>query len=138
GEAGEDLSRRAADARAAHAALVERAAALATEVQRLEENAAELESRSAALAVEFDDARGRIARLQAAIVAGDEQLQANVLRLEMLQRDVQATDAKISDLRSAAETQEAAVSDARGSVDSIRAFVAELDVARATALSHLS
>ncbi len=45
-EAAEDLSQRAAEARAAHAALVERAVALASEVQRLEEAGAELEARA--------------------------------------------------------------------------------------------
>ena len=53
-ESTEDLSRRAADAGASHAALVERAAALTAEVQRLEEAAAELEARATALAAELD------------------------------------------------------------------------------------
>src|SRR3954452_12927583 len=51
-EATDDLSRRAADAGATHAALVERASALAIEVDRLEEATAELEQRSASLGSE--------------------------------------------------------------------------------------
>ena len=56
-EAAEELSRRAAEAGAAHAALVERAGALAIEVVRLEEAGAELEERAAALAAELDQTR---------------------------------------------------------------------------------
>ena len=49
-EAADDLNRRAAEAGAVHAALVERAAALEADVQRLEEAGAELELRARALA----------------------------------------------------------------------------------------
>jgi chromosome segregation ATPase len=56
-EAADDLSRRAADAGAAHAALVERASALAIEVVRMEEAGAELEQRAAGLAAELDETR---------------------------------------------------------------------------------
>src|SRR5262249_26360872 len=69
-EGGEDLSRRAAEAGAAHAALVERASALCAEVQRLEEASAELDQRSASLTAELADARGRIDGLRSTIVAG--------------------------------------------------------------------
>src|SRR5204862_2911967 len=69
-EAAEDLSRRAADAGAAHAALVERACALVLEVQRLEEAAAELEQRAASLGVELSESRGRAEDLRTAITAG--------------------------------------------------------------------
>jgi hypothetical protein len=58
-EAAEDLSKRAAEAGAAHAALVERASALAIEVTRLEEAGAELEERAAALVAELESARLR-------------------------------------------------------------------------------
>ena len=61
-EATEDLSRRAADSGAAHAALVERASALALEVMRLEEAAAELGQRAVALSAEFGPRRGGAAR----------------------------------------------------------------------------
>jgi chromosome segregation ATPase len=63
-EAAEDLSQRAAEARATHAGLVERAAALHADVRRLEESAVELEQRADALAGEIDQVRGRIERLR--------------------------------------------------------------------------
>src|SRR5438093_733233 len=77
-EATDDLSRRSADAGAAHAALVERASALTVEVQRLEQAAAELEARAAALAAELDQTRRRVEDLHAAIVFGERQLDADI------------------------------------------------------------
>src|SRR5205085_445514 len=70
----EDVNRRAADAGAAHAALVERAGALAVEVERLEEAAAELEQRAAALAGELEESRRSVGALEASITAGERQL----------------------------------------------------------------
>ena len=56
------MNRRAAEAGAAHAALVERAAGLAAEVQRLEDAAVDLESRATALTDELGNTRRRIDR----------------------------------------------------------------------------
>ena len=53
-ESAMDLSRRAAEAGASHAALVERAAALSTEVRRLEDAFSELEVRAVTLTAERD------------------------------------------------------------------------------------
>src|SRR5439155_3734444 len=78
-EAAEALSQRAADARAAHAALVERASALAAEIQRLEEAAAELEQRSAALAAELSEGRHRVDEVRDGIVSAEEEVDADVL-----------------------------------------------------------
>src|SRR5207249_962822 len=125
-EATEDLSRRAAEARAAHAGMVERAAGLTSEVQRLEEAAAELNVRAAhagmveraagltsevqrleeaaaelnvraaSLAAELEGTRRRVEELGAAIVAGAVELDANVRTLDGLRADVQAADDLVS------------------------------------------
>jgi chromosome segregation protein len=137
-EATEDLSRRAAEARAAHAAMVERAAGLVAEVQRLEEAAAELDSRATSLASELESTGRRVAELRAAIVAGDAQLDADVQTLDALRMDVQHADDSVSALRIATDEHEASLKVARGSLESIRSLVAELDVARATAESDLA
>jgi chromosome segregation protein len=140
-ESTEDLSRRAADTGAVHAALVERAAALEFEVQRLEEAAAELEVRANALAVELDDTQRRIAELTAAIAAGEQELDADVRDLDVLRASVQRADEAVDELRIAAGRHESAIREARSALDSARSTVAELDVARATAeadLSHLA
>jgi chromosome segregation protein len=140
-EASEDLNRRAAESGAALAALVERAAALEAEVRRLEESGAELELRAQALAGELDQVRQRVDDLGVAVVAGEAQLDANVLALETLQHDVRAADEVVSLLRVDADEREISAKDARAALESIRGVVAELDIARVTAegdLSHLS
>ena len=140
-EASEDLNRRAADSGATLAALVERAAALEAEVRRLEEAGAELQLRAGALAGELDQIRRRVDDLGAAVVAGEAQLDVNVLALETLQHDVRAADEVVSLLRVNADEREISAKDARAALESIRSVVAELDIARVTAegdLSHLS
>jgi chromosome segregation protein len=140
-EAAEDLSRRAAEARATHAALVERAGALAGEVERLEEAAVEMQQRAAALAAELDESRGRVQALRVAIAAGQVQLDVDIHTLDDLRRDVAAADEAVAALRVKTDGHDAAVKDARVALDAIRAVVSELDVARATAeadLSHLA
>jgi len=137
----EELSRRAAEAGAAHAALVERASGLALDVQRMEEAGAELEQRAAALANELEVARRRMEQLREAIALGDRQLDADVLDLDARRQAVMAAEETVAALRARTDRHEAAIKEARGALDSIRAAVSELDVARATAeadLSHLS
>jgi chromosome segregation protein len=140
-EAADDLSRRAAEAGAAHAALGERASALGSEVRRLEEAAVELEQRSAALGAELETSRRRAAELRAAIAAGDVQLDADERELDALRQAVMTTGDAVVELRGAADAFEASIKEARGGLDAIRVVVSELDVARATAeadLSHLA
>jgi chromosome segregation protein len=140
-EATEELSRRAAEARANHAGLVERALALASEVVRLEEASAELVARAGSLAAELDDARRRVALLSDAIVSGEAQLDIDILALDALRDAVQQADETVSALRVKADEREVSIKEARASFESIRAIVSELDIARATAeadLSHLA
>ncbi|PYQ98884.1 MAG: chromosome segregation protein SMC [Acidobacteria bacterium] len=139
-EAAEDLSHRAADAGAALAALVERASALSSEVQRLEEAALELDERSAALSAELDEAKHRVRELHAAIASGRLQLDADERALDALRQAVMARDDVVGALRTRTDELEASIKDARVALDAIRAVVSEADVARATAeadLSHL-
>ncbi len=137
-EAAQELGRRAADAGASHAALVERATALAAEVQRLEEASAELAVRASALGTELDDTRQRVQALQTAIVDGEAQLDADIRALEMLRHEVQAGDDQVSALRVMSDEHELAIKAARATLEAIRSAVAELDVQRATAESDLA
>jgi len=140
-EAAEELSRRAGEARAAHAALVERASALALEVARLEEAQVELEQRAAGFASELESSRRRVAELRDAIAAGEAQLDTNIRELESLRQQLTAADEAVAALRVRVDEQDAAIKSARAAHDAIRAVVSEFDVARATAeadLSHLS
>jgi chromosome segregation protein len=137
----EDLSRCATEARADHAALVERAGAMATEVLRLEEQAAELQERAAALSADLDGARSRVDDLLASTAAGEVQLDADMHALDGLRRQLIAAEEVVADIRLETEQHELSIKDARRALDACRAAVAELDVARATAeadLSHLA
>jgi chromosome segregation protein len=140
-ESAEVLSHQAAEARASHAALVERATALAGEVERLEEAGAELETRAASLAAERDETSRRIGELHAAISAGTRQLDEDIRALDGFKRDVAQAEEAASALRVTAEEHETIIKAARSALEVVRAAVSELDIARATAesdLSHLS
>jgi chromosome segregation protein len=140
-ESVDDSSRRAAEAGAAHAALIERASALAAEVQRLEEAAAEVEARASSLAVERDESRQRVQQLRQSIAAGEVRLDADIRDLDALRQAVMAADDRVTALRATSDEREGAIKEARGALDAIRAVVSELDIARATAegdLSHLA
>ena len=140
-ESAEEMSRRAAEAGASHAAFVERATGLAAEVVRLEEAAVELESRASALASELQDAQRRIEELRATITDGESQLDRDIQSLTSLRETVAQADAVVVTLREKADESESAIKLARGTLESLRAAVADLDIARATGeadLTHLA
>jgi chromosome segregation protein len=140
-ESAEDLSHRAAEARAAHAALVERAAALEAEVRRLEEANAEMELRIQTLAGELEQARTRAGQLRTAVELSVARLDADIRALDGLKEDVRAADDAVANLRRDVDERETVVRDARLALETVRGLVAELDVARATAeadLAHLA
>lgn len=137
-ESVEVLGRRAADARAAHAALVERATALLVDVARQEEALADLESRFAAREDEARQNEERRAQLRQAIEDGRRQLDTDGQELEAARVKVREADEVLSTLHQAADGQESGIREARQAVDALRAEVGELDVARATAESDLA
>jgi chromosome segregation protein len=136
-EQAEVASRTAGEARAEHAALVERSAAAAAEVSRMEAAAVDLERRVQACVRDIDLMREQRARLLADISEHEQALDADVRLLEEIRDQVRAADERAAELRSALDTQEGVIRDARRAVDAIRALVAELDVTRATAESDL-
>ena len=137
-EAVDELNRRAAEAGAVHAALVERAAALEADVRRLEEAGAELELRARTLAGELDQVGAQIDDLAAAVAAGEADLEADVRALQEQQQEVRTADEIVAALRINADDHELSVKDARAALESFRAAAAELDIARATAESDLT
>jgi chromosome segregation protein len=140
-EAAESLSRRAAEAGASHAALVEREAGFEAEVARLEEGFAELDRRAGALAGEVAGMRERAAALQASLASGEMRLDADVRSLDGLRLEVRTADDAVSDLRARADRLDGDLKSAREALESVRMFVASLDVERATtegALAHLA
>jgi chromosome segregation protein len=132
------LGTRASEARAAHAALVERTAALAVEVERLEEGARELEERIAARTQEREDARTRRESLIARIAETERALDDEVRALEALRQRVREADEQASTIRTATDSQDVLIRTARAALDAVRAEVSGLEVARATAESDLS
>ncbi len=137
-EAVEIIGRRAADARAAHAALVERATALLGEVARQEEALADLEARVAARQDEARVNQERRRQLRQAIEDGRLQLDTDGRELEAARAEVRQADEVLAGLHHAADGQEAAIREARREVDEVRTILGELDVARATAESDLA
>jgi chromosome segregation protein len=137
-EAAEGISRRAADARAAHAALVERATGLLVEVARQEEIIGELETRFVARQDEARQNEQRQADLRQAIEVGKRQLDLDLQHLDRLRVEVRAADERLAELRQTSDAREADIREARNARDVLRAEVGELDVARVAAESDLA
>ncbi len=132
------LAQRAAEARATHAALVERNASVAADVQRLEDGARELERRVAACASDITLMREQRERLLAAVADGHRQVDDDVRVLEGLRDRMRDADETAIALKAATDQQEEMIRDARRALDAVRALAAELDVTRATAESDLA
>jgi chromosome segregation protein len=137
-EAAEVISRRAADARAAHAGLVERATALAAEVTRQQEAIDELESRFASRMEEARQSDQRQVELRQAIEDGKRQLDLDLQELETLRGEVRAADEQLSAFHARGGEEEAEIRERRRALDEVRAEVSELDLARVTAESDLA
>jgi chromosome segregation protein len=140
-ESSDMLAQRAAEARATHAGLVERSAAVAADVRRLADAGRELERRLETCAMDLTLMRDQRERLLAAVAEGHRAMDDDVRVLESLRDEVRAADEKALDLRTSAERQEEVIRDARRALDAIRALAAELDITRATAeadLTHLA
>jgi len=132
---------RTSEAKATHAALVERGGALLNEVQRLEEAAAELESRVAGRREELSRAETRRTHLRTAITSSEARLDADLRTFDGLRDRVRVADNESQSLRARFDEQEVTIREARRALDAVRAEAAQLDVTRATAetdLSHLA
>jgi chromosome segregation protein len=137
-EAAEVISRRVADARAAHAGLVERATALLTEVERQQDVIDELERRFAARREESRQNQERQAALRQAIEDGKIRLDLDVQDLDRLRGQVREADERLASLKLEADAEDAEIREARRALDAVRADVGELDLVRVTAESDLS
>ena len=124
-ESAMDLSRRAADAGASHAALVERAGALSSEVKRLEDACAELEVRAVLLSAERDTTVQRVEALRRSVIEGQAALDADVNALDTLKLTVREADDRTTALRASTEGIEAGIRSARGAHEALRATVAD-------------
>jgi chromosome segregation protein len=132
------LGARAAEARASHAALVERAAALGAEVVRLEDAARELETRIESRGRELEQTRATREQLLVAIEDGERALDDQVRTLDALREELHAADAAAGELRLQVEAQDVVIRTARRALEEVRSQASELEVARATAESDLT
>jgi chromosome segregation protein len=132
------LGARAAEARASHAALIERASALIAEVERLDEGARELEQRIAARAGEREQTHARREALLAAIADGERALDDDIRALESMRDDLRAADDAATGVRTQVDAQDLVIRDARRVLEEIRTEAMDLEVARATAESDLA
>ena len=134
-------SRITAEAKAAHAALVERSSALAIEVQRLEDATRELETRVVARAEELQRNASRREALREAIETSERQLDGEIRTFDDLKEQVRTADEASQTLRAQFDAQETTIREARRTLESVREEASGLEVQRATAesdLSHLS
>ncbi len=129
---------RTAEAKAAHAGLVERASGLMIDVQRLEETSRDLEVRVVARQEELTRTLARRHELQEAIVASEARLDEGLRAFDDLRERVREADEQSQGLRTQFDEMEPRIKEARHALDIVRAEAAHLDVTRATAESDLS
>jgi chromosome segregation protein len=140
-EARESASQQArvtAEAKASHAALVERTSALASEVQRLEEAARELAERAVARAAELQRNVARRDELRGAIEASERELDEGLRTFDELKDQVRIADEASQELRGRFDAQEVRIREARRALEAVREEAGQLEVQRATAESDLS
>jgi chromosome segregation protein len=137
----ETLGRDAAGAKARHATMAERAAAIASDVKRLEEQADELRERIAGC--EADNERAvadRVGTLDD-VTRREQQLDADIQGFDALRKQIVELDERAGNLRERIAAQDDEVRTARRAVEQARAEVGKQEVALATAeadLSHLT
>ena len=132
------LSASAAEARASHAALVERASALEAEVMRLADAARELEARISARRSELDQARTRHEAVIAAIADGERALADETSALATVHEELRTAEDVAVTLRASVDAHDGVIRDARRALEEVRTEANELEVARATAESDLA
>jgi len=140
-EAVERCAARVAEVKALHAALVERASGLTAEVGRLEASGRDLEERLAGRSDERQRALARKTELEAGIVSAERRLDDDVRAFEALKEQVRLADAACAGLHERFDAQDEEIREARRVLDTIRAELGKLEIARATAegdLAHLA
>jgi len=137
-EATQAQAQRTSEAKASHAALVERASAIAIEVQRLEESARDLELRVTTRREDLARTHSRRTTLLDSIVTSEATLDGGLRTFDGLRDRVREADEASQALRGQFEEQEVRIREARRALEAIRNDAGQLEVARATAQSDLS
>ena len=137
-EAMQAQAHRTAEAKAAHAALVERASALAADVARLEAAGRELETRTAARREDLARTQAKSAELRQSVRNSESRLDEDVRGFDALKEQVKIADERARELRAEFDAQDARIREARRALEAVRAEAAGLEVVRATAESDLT
>jgi chromosome segregation protein len=137
-ETASSQARITAEAKATHAALVERSSALGIEVQRLEDAARELEARVVSRSEELHRNTARREQLREAIAASERQLDDDLRTFDDLKEQVRTADDASQALRVEFDGQESRIRDARRALEAVRDEASGLEVQRATAESDLA
>jgi chromosome segregation protein len=140
-EAMEAQAHRTAEMKAVHAALVERASGLTTELHRLEEAARELEVRLATRQDDLKRTEVRRSELQQTIVSSESRLDEGLRTFDDLREQVRLAADHSQGLRASFDAQEGRIREARKSLDAVRAEATQFDIERVTAqtdLTHLA
>jgi chromosome segregation protein len=134
-------AQRTAEAKAGHAALVERASGLVFDIQRLEAAAHELETRVTTRKDDHARTEARRASLLQAIASAETSLDTGLRELDDLRERVRTADDRSQELRASFESQEGRIREARRALETVRGEASQLEVVRATAeadLTHLA
>ena len=137
-EAMQTQAARTSEAKASHAALVERSSALATEVQRLEESSRELVERIETRREDRQRTESRRTVLVESIAASESTLDAGLRAFDELRDLVRVADEASQSLRAGFEEFESRIREARRALETVRSEAAQLDITRATAESDLA
>jgi chromosome segregation protein len=137
-----ELARQAADrvrdAMAVHARLLERAASLTIELNRLEEAHRDIDNRLSAREDERRQNASDQEALGASLVEGRRLLDEDLRALDAQRDEVRRADDAVSECRLQADSQEGAIRDARRALDSIRSAITEIEVQHAKAESDVA
>jgi chromosome segregation protein len=132
------LGAHAAEARATHAALVERASALDADVLRLEESARDLEFRIQTRVSERQQTDERRAALLTAVAESERALDVDIRVLGDKRDELRIADEAAAALRAAVDAQDAVIREARGALEAVRAEAGEIELERVGAESDLT
>jgi len=132
------IGAQAAEARASHAGLVERAAALDAEVERLDESSRDLEIRIQARRTERQQTDERRASLLASVAESERALDDDIRLLGDKRDELRAADDAAASLRARVDAQDAVIREARTALEAVRTEAGDLELARVSAQSDLT
>ena len=126
------------DAKATHAALLERTTALAADVRRLEEQKDDLRHRIRAREQENERVTSERGRLLEEVKTSEMQCQHDAESFAGIRQKIVALDGQAEQLRTSISSQDESVRAARDALDRAKSDVSRREIERATAIADLS